>query len=659
MRGGFSFRSRVLFSFLLVVFLGLVAPSWYAHQVFTREMTDHADREARRLLYLVGEGLAMRVSLTDSAEGGVRSDLARVGSRWLTQTAEALHVRLALEDEQGERVFATPPLSDNASPTTLQGPFPRLEELQANGAQRSASSFEAAPAMSMVSVFFDNEVVFAAGEFAGGAGLPAGRLLLGMPSGAPSGLASMKGGFLLAIGAALVVSALMCLVLVRWLWRCMGETINVAEAIGRGEYRRRLGGFKSKEFDALARSINSMAHSIETQIRTITDQKTQLEAVLDSMREGVMVLDKRGRIRTVNKALMEIFPETERHEGKRPLEVVLSPELQRAFDEVLAAEPCPPRHNGEGEPDETHTAVKLQIEPERDAVYEVTIAPMRCEIPDAGDAAALAVFHDISDLSRLERVRRDFVANVSHELRTPLTSIKGYAETLLLSVEQGVGKLEGQKNFLEIIVKHANHMAKTVNDLLSLTRLESSGRKLLTLEEVDAVKAAAQALGECAHLVEAKHAQVDMDFPKEVMVMADYDRLSQVFRNLIENAVKYGVEHDGEQDVIRVYSFEEDEMVHFRVEDYGPGVPTSDMDRIFERFYRVEKHRNAKSGGSSGLGLAICKHIVEKHGGAIWVSHREDGAHGARFEFTIPSAAQRPDTDQPLAGVAVNPERRV
>ncbi len=632
MRGGFSFRSRVLASFLLVVFLGLLVPSWYTHRVFTEGLKDNADLEIRRLFYLVRSGLG------EHAEGPE----AAPAFGWLETTSRNLKVRLALFDEDNNLVFASSGESVGES-TVLSNGFPTPNALPAEGKSHTPPEHLNLAAVSTngTSVYFHGDAVFASGAWAGTGSLPAGRLVLGMPHYEAGGwLQDIESGMYVALAAALLLSALFSLFLVRWLWGCMGETIAVAEAIGAGNYMKRLGFFKSKEFDALAKSINSMAQSIEHHIRTITEQKSQIQAVLDSMREGVMVIDSQCRIRSVNRAFENIFQQAEDCVGRRPLEVILSPELQHACDDTLAAE----AHSRE----EDATAMRMQIEPVRDAVYDVTIVPMCRQEYEGVQGGLVVVFHDISELSRLERIRRDFVANVSHELRTPLTSVKGYAETLLLGVEQGTAKPEGQKSFLEIIIKHANHMAKTVNDLLSLTRLES-GKKPFDVTEVDAVQAAAQALRECEHSIDEKGVFIELDLPDEQIVTADFDRLVQVFRNLIENALKYGLKQDIENgqagkasvayQAARVWSKEQGDMVTFGVEDQGPGIPAGDMERIFERFYRVDKHRTNKGAGSSGLGLAICKHIVEKLGGRLWVESPTATGTGTCFMFTVPKAA--------------------
>jgi two-component system phosphate regulon sensor histidine kinase PhoR len=243
------------------------------------------------------------------------------------------------------------------------------------------------------------------------------------------------------------------------------------------------------------------------------------------------------------------------------------------------------------------------------------------------------VFHDISELKRLEKVRRDFVANVSHELRTPLTSIKGYAETLLAE-EEGV-RGDG-RSFLEIILKHANHMSKMVDDLLQLARLEAR-HETLEPGAVDAAEALQSAWKECAALAAAQNVHLENLLLEEgVTVRADSDQLAQVFRNLLEN----GIKHSPPGGSVRVSCTLGSETATFQVYDEGTGIPLQAQERIFERFYRVEKNRSDHT-GSTGLGLAICRHIIQNHGGRIWVESPPPEANkGSAFFFTLPLASK-------------------
>jgi two-component system phosphate regulon sensor histidine kinase PhoR len=244
---------------------------------------------------------------------------------------------------------------------------------------------------------------------------------------------------------------------------------------------------------------------------------------------------------------------------------------------------------------------------------------------------ALAVLHDITRIEAAENTRREFIANVSHELRTPLTSIQGYVETLIEELEPGQ---ETSREFLGIVLKNATRMNRITEDLLSLASLESPDHKLalrpmqagaLLQEGIDSLRGVAADSGVKLESVGAL----------DVLVLADSDAMNQVFGNLIENALKYA--KAGKR--VRVGARLLESEVEFTVRDFGPGIASEHLDRIFERFYRVDKARSREAGGT-GLGLAIVKHIVEAHGGRIWVE--SELGKGATFHFTLPVVPDAP-----------------
>jgi two-component system phosphate regulon sensor histidine kinase PhoR len=433
-------------------------------------------------------------------------------------------------------------------------------------------------------------------------------------------LDNLSKNFVLTIFLTLVATLFLSYILVRQLEIPIRRMIRAAQAVGSGDYRERIRRYPGKEFSPLAQAINQMAESIENQIKTITEQKQQLGAILDGMSEGVMVLDPSCKIKTTNKALGRIIPDLPTSMGLRPLEVIRSHELQKACDQVIGG-----NYPSESQP------LRLEIALDVGRVFEVNIVQLR----DQGEGiGAIVVFHDISELKRLEKVRQDFVANVSHELRTPLTSIKGYAETLL---NEGVEGSDSAGEFLQIILKHANHMSKMVEDLLQLARLEASQLPPESVS-VNAAEGLHSAWRACASLAEEKEMRLENLLPEEgILVRADSEQLEQVFRNLLENAVKYGPPGGR----VTVSSDPGPEMVTFQVRDEGPGIPLQDQTRIFERFYRVEKNR-ANQDGSTGLGLAICRHIIQNHGGQIWLESPPQGkATGSAFFFTLPLASNK------------------
>jgi len=404
----------------------------------------------------------------------------------------------------------------------------------------------------------------------------------------------------------------------------LAEVIDVARAIGNGDYKHRLHLSPGGDFTALAEAVNHMARGIEANISTITDQKNQLQAILDGMREGVMVLDASGKVRVANPALRRVAPVSGEVVGRRPIEVAPSAELQQACDRLLDVRPA------DAPPSST-----LDVEFGSGRFYEVSLVRLGEGLGGDREAGAVLVFHDVSESRRLSRVRRDFAANVTHELRTPLTSIKGYAETLLGAAPE---LAQEKRRFLEVILKNANHMSKMVDDILSLARLEE-GPAAASDAKAGIGAALADALRECDPLAEARGLVFDSRLPgEELFVRCDAGQLTQVWRNLLENAVRFGPE--GSRIVMTATADPAAGTVTCGVLDQGPGIPPEERQRVFERFYRVERHRS-KTPGSTGLGLAIVKHIVERQGGRVWVERGRGELTGAAFYFTLPGAGLR------------------
>lgn len=418
---------------------------------------------------------------------------------------------------------------------------------------------------------------------------------------------------------ALPIVALVCYGVIRFvtmqLTSSVQSMVRTAQAVGQGNYKRRIRTYPDKEFIPLAEAINWMAERIDEHVGIITSQKNKIQAVLNGMWDGVMVLDSRGRVQSTNRALVGIFPGIQDSVGRSPLEIIPSPELQDACMEIISPEGPEAR--------------TVQVVLPSGQVYDVNIVSSSSTTDPGQGPGAIAVFHDISEIKRLETVRQDFVANVSHELRTPLTSIKGYAETLLGDPPPP----ESVRNsFLGTILKNANHMTKIVDDLLNLSRLEGSSGKG-DFVEMDPAEALEDAWAACTGLASKRNVAMDSSLKRGMfLVKADSDQLVQLFRNLLENAIKYGPEN---KPVVVDHHIEE-EMLKISVQDEGIGIPAADQSRIFERFYSVEKYRRNEF-GSTGLGLAISRHIVSNHSGEIEVQSPPEGSiQGTAFVFTIP-----------------------
>jgi two-component system phosphate regulon sensor histidine kinase PhoR len=262
-------------------------------------------------------------------------------------------------------------------------------------------------------------------------------------------------------------------------------------------------------------------------------------------------------------------------------------------------------------------------------VFEVNAAPL----PSGG---ALVVLHDVTSIEAAQKSRREFIANVSHELRTPLTSIQGYVETL---IEDPHPSPETTLEFLGVILKNASRMSRLTEDLLALASVESPDYKL-SLRPVRASVLLRDALDSIAGIVVDSGVKLQSAGAPDSLVMADPDAMLQVFGNLMENALKYA--SSGKR--VRASARLLDSEVQFTIQDFGPGIASEHLERIFERFYRVDKARSRESGGT-GLGLAIVKHIVQVHGGRIWCE--SELGNGARFHFTLPLAPTPQNQPQP------------
>ncbi len=409
---------------------------------------------------------------------------------------------------------------------------------------------------------------------------------------------------------------------VRKVLSSMTEVVK-SMSLGKG---RRLYDVPGKEFVPLAEAVNRMADDIAEYVRTSSDQKSQLEAILNSMHEGVLVLGPSGNIRRRNKAMEKLFPAVARADGRQLIEAVPVPALQRRVDELLRA-----RDDGEEQ------AAALMENNEDDSVHfelpagRFLVAHLSRPVESTESLGAVIVVYDATEIMRLERMRRDFITNVSHELRTPLTAISGYAETLM-DLENTDDK---NRLFAGIIHKHATSLARVINDLLSLARVENA-REDIRLVPTDPQKALEEALSACRAQTDQKSLRVISDMESAPLVRGNAALLAQTFRNLLENACRYSPE--GSQ--VRVAAKRDGSNVIFTVADNGPGIPPDELPRIFERFYQVEKGRNS---GSAGIGLAICKHIIERHGGRIWAESPHEDAATAML-FTLPAADTETDS---------------
>jgi len=367
------------------------------------------------------------------------------------------------------------------------------------------------------------------------------------------------------------------------------------------------------EIASLARSVNGLAARLGGFVEQAKAQSAQHEAILGTMVEGVLAVDEKLRITYSNRAFSQAVGVSGVIGDRTPLaEVVRHPALSDMLTEVL-------RH---GEPQERRIVLVLAGD---EVAFEVQAAPLR----STSGPGAFAILYDITHLERLERVRRDFVANVSHELRTPLTAIRGYSETLL---EGGLEDTENSRRFAEIIKAHAIRLGNITSDLLALSELES-GRAGTPPERVSVEAAVDSSLRTVSTAARLAGVRLVRGTVEEADVLGNRTHLEQVLVNLLDNGVKFN-RPDGE---VRVETRRgPNGQVTITVEDTGIGIPSEHLSRIFERFYRVDKARSREAGGT-GLGLSIVKHIVERMEGSVAVE--SNLGKGSKFTVTLPTLA--------------------
>ncbi len=352
--------------------------------------------------------------------------------------------------------------------------------------------------------------------------------------------------------------------------------------------------------------LNRMAGELRERFHEVEEDRERLSAILSSMTEGVLVLDHRGTILLINSVLGKMFLVEEKNSlGRSYLEVRRHHSLTDLIKTVLDGREARGREILIQSPVERHYQVQSSITEGGHAVF---------------------VFHDITALKELERARKDFVANVSHEIRTPLTSIKGYIEALRDGVKKDPKKMD---EFLEVIQKNADHLDAILSDLLELSSIES-GRYLWKKDLVSAGEVVAEAVRLVRPLAEKKGQTIEAgQLKKPISVLGDRSKLVEVFSNLLDNAVKYTPEGGR----ISVDVRNDRSGIEMQVADTGIGISRTDLSRLFERFYRVDKARSREIGGT-GLGLSIVKHIVEAHGGTVSVKSKP--GEGSRFRVILP-----------------------
>ena len=413
------------------------------------------------------------------------------------------------------------------------------------------------------------------------------------------------GGLATGLGAALLLTWATSTLLSRRVQAIAALSARYRE----GDFTRPTTDFGNDEIGTVARVLDETARQLGGRLTEVARERAHMDAVLQGMVEGAVLVNRQGKLVISNPAVRAMLRLPENAEGRHFLEVVRHPEVAAQLSNALTgARPAP---------------AEVQLDSQSRRSFIARAVPV-----DANrDGGAVLVLHDVTELRQADLVRRDFVANVSHELRTPLTAIRGYVEALM----DAPGDPVLADKFLAIIARHAERMDRLVTDLLRLARLDARQETLQpTRLPVSALLTGV--IAEMDTAIQARRLRVGTSIAPEAQdTYGDPAKLHDVLRNLLENAINYSPE-DGE---IAITVNHQDGAVEIAVSDRGPGIPETDLSRIFERFYRVDRSRTRDPGGT-GLGLSIAKHLVELHGGRVFARNRDGG--GATVVVRLPDA---------------------
>jgi two-component system phosphate regulon sensor histidine kinase PhoR len=417
-------------------------------------------------------------------------------------------------------------------------------------------------------------------------------------------IADIRGAILRATLLALAFALLLAFAAAQLISTRLRRIVGFAERVASGDLSARIAETGGDEIAQVAMALDRTARRLEENFASVRESRSQLEALLNSMTDGVIAVSPDMRVLWANHAITGIVHRPPAI-GTPVTELIRHPDFLSTLRAALGSR-------------QRETTIATSLSGRRS--FSVTVEPL----PDGG---VVSVLHDISAIERVEKTRRDFIANVSHELRTPLTSIRGYSETLLETDDLNDANT---RDFLQVIRRNAERMSRLTEDLLVLARVES-GEAKLDLQAHSAQQLVNESVSSMMETARAANIELVVKPVSDVMVTADSYAIHQVFANLISNAIRYAA--NGK--TIEIGTEEQQGLVEFFVRDSGPGIASEHLPRIFERFYRVDKARSRETGGT-GLGLAIVKHIVLNLGGGVRV--QSTLGHGSTFYFSLPKA---------------------
>jgi two-component system phosphate regulon sensor histidine kinase PhoR len=558
-----------MFVFLLVIGVTAITLQWTVHKVWERTLREQIERNLKQKTLM----FAYRV------EADRQHSLADIAA----QEGQAAGARATVIDPTG-KVLA----DSETDPGSMENQAHRKEFVSALAGQLGVDERKS----QTLGVPF----LYVAAPVSGGAV----RLAYPLPeleiTDRPLGVALFWGSLTAFVFAMLVAS-----VASQFVGRRLQRIVNFAERVAGGDLTARIASTATDEIGKVASALDKTTRRVEESYARVQTSQRELETLLNSMQDAVIAVDVDGRVQWANRSMDRLLLRPPRLNAPL-IDSVRDPDFLKAIQEAAR--------------DQIGTSARSNTIASGRS-FDVTAAPM----PGGG---AVAVLRDLTETERMEKSRRDFIANVSHELRTPLTSIQGYTETLL----DGPLADNHVREFLEIIRKNAARMSRLTEDLLTLARVES-GEHRFDVQRVSAEELLQDALESFREV--ARSYGVELVIENSVPdghVNADREAIHQIFSNLIENALKYAA--PGKKVILGARAAARG--VEFYARDFGPGISSEHLPRLFERFYRVDKARSRESGGT-GLGLAIAKHIVLAHGGTIRAESELN--HGSTFLFTL------------------------
>jgi PAS domain S-box len=417
-------------------------------------------------------------------------------------------------------------------------------------------------------------------------------------------------GLLLAFLLCGLLVFILSYVLARYLSQPLQEITAAVKDMASGNLKRRTSCHSNDEIGVLASAFNEMGQHIEQSMNEVSEVKQRLEALLSNTVNGIVMIGTDDRLTYANPAAVRLLGLAGNYTGRQHIEIISTYELLDMIDEA--------RKNMQP------VKRRIVLHTLGARTVEVNVVPIKHEQVTSHDI--LLVLNDITEINRLEKVRKDFIANVSHELKTPVATISGFSETLL---DEGGKDQENVMEFTRIIYDEAQRLSLLINDLLELSKLESDESNL-NMQVVDLGQLVGEEVERMIKIARLKNISIEYNRPvKLIELTSDTDSINQILTNLLDNAIKYSL--DGGK--IEVKLEEMSDVVRISISDNGIGIPGKEINRIFERFYRVDKARSRKTGGT-GLGLAIVKHLAENLGGQVTVESTL--GLGSTFSFILP-----------------------